>query len=126
MSLLLDTHALLWWLAGDERLPPKVRARIGADSVFVSPVSAYEIAFKHALGKLPGARSVATGFAAMVRSQAFIELPISIEHAAFAGRLAAAHRDPFDRLLMAQALTEDLTLVSNERLFDAFGVARLW
>ena len=77
-------------------------------------------------GKLPGADAVATDVGGAVSSQGFSSLDISIRHAQRAGRLPGAHRDPFDRMLIAQAQLEDLTLVSNEGLFDSYGVSRLW
>lgn len=128
MRLLLDTHALLWWLAGDERLSGAARAAIGepASTVLVSAASAWEIATKHRLGKLPGAAAVARDLAGCIAGQGFAALPISFADAARAGGFAGAHRDPFDRMLIAQALGEDLTLVSNEALFDSYGVRRLW
>ena len=128
MRALLDTHALLWWLAGDERLPVPIRAVIDGQTevVFVSSVSAYEIAQKHRMGKLPGARRAAEDFAGVVSGQGFEELPLTWSEARLAGSMAGDHKDPFDRLLIAQALLNGLTLVSNERVFDDFGVPRIW
>ena len=127
-SLLLDTHSLLWWLDGDERLPPAAPAAIGESGglVLVSPASAWEITTKHRLGKLPGAAEVARDVSGCVAAQGFAELPITLHDAERAGRLPGPHRDPFDRMLIAQALRADLELVSNETLFDAYGVRRLW
>ena len=128
MRLLLDTHALIWWLAGNERLTPRARDAIVAPGVviFASAASAWEITTKHRLGKLPIAAGFAKKLSAAVASQEFRELPITFAHAEFAGSLAGKHGDPFDRMLIAQSLNEELTLVSNERLFDSFGVSRLW
>lgn len=128
LRLLLDTHALVWWLAGDRALSPAAIAAIGnADNeVLVSAVSAMEISTKHRLGKLPQAELLAQDFEALIDAQGFAELPISCRHGRMAGALGLAHKDPFDRLLIAQALTENLTLVSNEILFDSYGVSRLW
>ena len=128
VKLLLDTHALLWWLDGDERLPAEARERIGDEdnAVLVSAASAWEIATKVRIGKLPGAVEVAERMPEILLSQGFTSLPISIEHARKAGLLAGPHRDPFDRMLIAQAQLENLLLVSNEELFDAYGVQRLW
>lgn len=128
MRLLLDTHAFLWWLAGHSSLPVRVRAEIdtsGSD-VFVSAASAWEITTKYRLGKLPQAELVASDVLLNVESQQFAPLPISVKHGQLAGALPGHHRDPFDRMLIAQAITEDLVLVSNERAFDAYGVRRLW
>jgi PIN domain nuclease of toxin-antitoxin system len=127
-SLLLDTHALLWWLDGDERLSPGARAAVADTSnlVMVSAASAWEITTKHRLGKLPGAADVARDVAGCILAQGFQELPITLRDAERAGRLPGAPRDPFDRMLVAQALRADLELVSNETLFDDYGVRRLW
>jgi len=94
--------------------------------VFVSAVSAMEIATKHRLGKLPEAAVLATRFEAEIEALGFDAMPISLTHARVAGALAIPHKDPFDRLLIAQALVEGITLVSNESVFDSFGVSRLW
>ncbi len=128
MSLLLDTHALLWWAFGDERLPRSARTVLEnrANVVFVSAVSAVEVTTKHRIGKLPQAEALARDFSAEIDRMGFRALPISVEEAALAGRMEGEHRDPFDRFLIAQGLLNNLTLVSNERLFDSFGVARLW
>ena len=128
MNLLLDTHALIWWLADDPALSGKARDAIADidNAVFVSAASAMEVTTKHRLGKLPQAAELAMNFEAILGTEGFRPLPIAIRHAAFAGNLRIAHRDPFDRLLIAQAILEGAVLVSNERLFDAFGVARLW
>lgn len=128
MRLLLDTHAFLWWLAGDRRLSRRARTLIGDDDnlVFVSAASAWEIATKVRIGKLPGAVHIADDIAEIVLSQAFHPLAVSVIHAQRAGLLPGDHRDPFDRMLIAQAHVEHLTLVSNEKLFDAYGVLRSW
>jgi len=128
VKLLLDTHAFLWWLEGNERLPPHSRELIGdaETQVYVSAASAWEICTKVRLGKLPGAATVANDALGCVRSQAFTALDISIAHAQRAGHLPGTHRDPFDRMLVAQALSLDIAIVSNERLFDSWGVRRVW
>jgi PIN domain nuclease of toxin-antitoxin system len=127
-SLLLDTHALLWWLDGDERLSHAARAAVAdlSNMVMVSAASAWEITTKHRLGKLPGATEVARDVTGCIAAQGFRELPITLRDAERAGRLPGPHRDPFDRMLVAQALRADLELVSNETLFDDYGVRRLW
>jgi len=106
----------------------RARAAVGAtDSlVYVSAASAWEIATKHRIGKLPVAARFVGKLGEVLTRQKFRELPITLAHAEYAGMLPGDHRDPFDRLLIAQAISESLTLVSNERIFDAFGVARLW
>jgi PIN domain nuclease of toxin-antitoxin system len=128
VRLLLDSHALLWWLDGDPSLAPAARDAIAdeANEVFVSAASAWEITTKHRLGKLPGAAAVAADVAGCLASQGFVALPISLAHGERAGALPGPHRDPFDRMLIAQAMLEDLVLVSNEPAFDAYGARRLW
>jgi PIN domain nuclease of toxin-antitoxin system len=128
VRLLLDTHALIWWLAADNALSSPARSAIAdpANDVFVSAASAWEIATKHRIGKLPGAALLAADIAGFVAAQGFNELPVSIRHGQIAGNLPRIHKDPFDRMLIAQAVTDDMTLVSNEALFGAYGVARLW
>jgi PIN domain nuclease of toxin-antitoxin system len=128
MRVLLDTHALLWWLDGDRRLPIKVR-RLIADStndVLVSAASAWEITTKARLGKLAGALEVASDVVACIAGQGFSALPISMDHAQRAGSLPGPHRDPFDRMLIAQSQAEDLPLATNETAFDAYGIRRIW
>jgi PIN domain nuclease of toxin-antitoxin system len=125
---LLDTHALIWWLAGGEALSAKARAAIGDEDngVFVSAASAWELTTKHRLGKLPGVSAIVGELGAVVVRQGFAELPISLRHGEVAGSLPGPHRDPFDRMLIAQAMLETMTLVSNEESFDVYGVSRLW
>ena len=128
MKLLLDTHALLWWGEDSPRLGEEARRQIasGANTVFVSAVSAMEIATKCRLGKLPSAKPLAVDFEGETSAVGFRPLSLTILHAQMAGSFPFAHRDPFDRLLIAQAMLEGMLLVSNETLFDEFGVARLW
>jgi PIN domain nuclease of toxin-antitoxin system len=128
LRLLLDTHALIWWLAGDEALSRLAREAIAdeVNAVAVSAASAMEVATKYRIGKLSGAAVLARDFEAIVAAQGFAELPISVRHARLAGEMTIAHKDPFDRILIAQAQAEDMTLVSNEALFDALAVRRLW
>jgi len=128
LRLLLDTHALIWWLAGDEKLGRRARESISdeANLVVVSAASAMEVATKFRIGKLPDAALLAQDFEAIIASQGFTELGISVRHAHLAGEMGIDHKDPFDRLLIAQALSEDLALVSNEARFDDFAVTRVW
>lgn len=128
MKLLLDTHALLWWLAGDAvNLTKAARYAIAHEDngVYVSAASAWEIATKQRIGKLD-AGVLSAQMTRVVAQQSFIALDISMDHAERAGALAGAHRDPFDRMLIAQAQAENMTLVSNETAFDSFGVTRMW
>jgi PIN domain nuclease of toxin-antitoxin system len=94
--------------------------------VFLSAASAWEIATKHRLGKLPSAAALALDIAGAVDAQGFTALPIAISHGARAGALPGPHRDPVERMLIAQAIADDLVLVSNDTAFDAYGVRRLW
>ncbi len=127
MSLLLDTHALIWFATDFDRFPPSTLDIIYAsDRVLVSAASAYEMTFKANTGKLPVARRLLADLAGYLERQRFDVLPVTLAHAEAAGRLPLDHRDPFDRLLAAQALSEDLTLVSSDALLDVFGVKRLW
>lgn len=128
LRLLLDTHALIWWLAGDLALSRSAREAIADERnpVSVSAASAMEVATKFRIGKLPEAALLAQDFEAVIAGQGFGELAITVHHARLAGAMNLAHKDPFDRLLIAQALTEDMVLVSNEALFDGFAVKRLW
>jgi PIN domain nuclease of toxin-antitoxin system len=128
MQLLLDTHALLWWLAGDRRLPEPARAAVAdaANPVHVSAASAWEVATKVRLGNLSGAEFLAAEFRQHLREQGFIGMSVTVEHAQRAGSLPGRHRDPFDRMLVAQAQAENLVIVSNEKVFDGYGVTRLW
>ena len=128
MRLLLDTHALLWWLDGDRRLSLKSRRAISSESntILVSAASAWEITTKARLGKLPGAIDVAADVAGCVASQGFTPLDITLLHAQRAGNLTGEHRDPFDRMLIAQAQLEDVAIVSDDDVFDAYDVRRYW
>lgn len=128
LRLLLDTHALIWWLAGDEALSRRSREAIADEDnpVAVSAASAMEVATKFRIGKLPDAALLARDFEGVVAEQGFAKLAISVHHARLAGEMNIAHKDPFDRLLIAQAQAEDMVLVSNEALFDGFAVKRLW
>jgi PIN domain nuclease of toxin-antitoxin system len=128
MPILLDTHALLWWMLGDPRLSAKARAAVGAESTeaFVSAASAWEIATKVRLGRLPEATRLTHRLPESLAEQNFKLLAISIEHGRLGGLLATQHRDPFDRILAAQALLEDMPLVTNDPAFAGFGVKLLW
>ena len=128
LKLLLDTHALIWWLEGNDALSPRARESIAdeSNSIAVSAASAMEVATKFRLGKLPGAALLAQDFEAIVASQGFTELAISVHHARLAGEMNIAHKDPFDRFLIAQAQAEEMVLVSNEALFDSVAIQRLW
>ncbi len=115
-------------MIGDPHLSPRARAAIGAASaeVFVSAASAWELAMKVRLGKLPAAARLTHHFAQSLAEQDFKPLAIGIEHGRLGGLLPGAHRDPFDRILAAQALVEDMALVTSDPAFAAFGVKVLW
>lgn len=106
----------------------RARAAIGdeGNAVFVSAASAWEIATKVRIGKLPGAAWIAADLKGVLAAQGFSPLAVGFEHAAAAGALGGAHRDPFDRMLIAQAMAEGMALVSNEQRFDVYGVRRVW
>jgi PIN domain nuclease of toxin-antitoxin system len=121
VRLLLDTHALLWW--DDGRLPKRIVATIQrADEVHVSSVSAWEIAIKHALGKIAVHGTVAETIA----DYGFMPLPVTVEHADAVRALPPHHRDPFDRMLVAQARLERLTLVSRDPALRVYDVDVIW
>ena len=123
MNLLLDTHILLWWLADDPGLSEKQRSAIAdpANVVYVSAASAWEIAIKKALGKLIAPNDLG---AALIASE-LEQLPITGTHAEAVGDLPLHHRDPFDRMLIAQAGVEDLTVVTGDPIFAQYEVRRL-
>lgn len=121
--LLLDTCVFLWWQKGGERLDSGAVAAIeSADLVAVSAACAWEIAIKVALGRLEIPGTVAEA----VRESGFIELPVGFSHAEAAGSLPAHHRDPFDRMLVAQAMIERLTLVTADRRMEPYAIDVLW
>jgi PIN domain nuclease of toxin-antitoxin system len=128
MRLLLDTHTLLWWLAENSSLPPSARKLIANknNEVLVSAASAGEIATKVRLGKLPIALDLAHDFTAYLDRERFETLAVSVEHGIRAGLLPGPHKDPFDRMLIAQALADNLAIVSNDLVFDGYGVKRVW
>jgi PIN domain nuclease of toxin-antitoxin system len=128
MRLLLDTHALIWFLEGSKSLGREASRAIEDQSndVLVSAVSAIEVTNKFRTGKLDQAELLARDFEPTILAHGFAPLSITVAHASLAGSLDIPHRDPFDRLLIAQAQIEQLALVSNEKAFDAFGVTRLW
>lgn len=120
MNLLLDTHVLLWWLSDDPKLGDEARGAISvADNiVYVSAVSLWEIAIKHGIGKL----QLPENFDDALADQGFLELPLKWEHSRRNRALPWLHRDPFDRMLIAQALAESLTLVTADREIQRYDV----
>lgn len=121
--LLLDTHVFLWWRGNDRRLRAAARAAIAkADVVLVSAASAWEAAIKAQLGKL----ELPDSFEAGVVESGFEKLAIGFTHAEYAARLPLHHRDPFDRMLVAQALVEGLALVTHDRRIEPYAVEIVW
>jgi PIN domain nuclease of toxin-antitoxin system len=121
MRLLLDTHVLIWWDEG-ARLSRGAGAAIReADQVYVSAATGWEVAIKTALGRLKTSRTVTEA----ILETGFEELPVRLRHAQALARLEAHHRDPFDRMLVAQALVEGLTIVTRDRAFAAYRVPQL-
>jgi PIN domain nuclease of toxin-antitoxin system len=119
--LLLDTHALIWWDSGRGLRPAGERAIRDADQVYVSAVSGWEIAIKASLGRLRTTRTVSDA----VAESGFEELPVRLRHAQLLADLPWHHRDPFDRMLVAQARAERLTLVTRDRVFRSYGIPLL-
>ena len=129
MRYLLDTHVLIWIARGEEAfISPRVSSLLIAErgSICVSAVSAWEMATKHRIGKLPRVGLFLEHFEERALQFQLGLLPISVRHGLLAGKLEGAHQDPFDRILAAQALLENLALLSNDRELDAFGVRRVW
>ncbi|MHC6592037.1 type II toxin-antitoxin system VapC family toxin [Arthrobacter sp. C152] len=129
MRLLLDTHVFLWAIAEPRRRSPKAKNAVTKleNQVFVSPVTAYELSYKHQQGKLPSGAAIVTSFGRQIAHLYASELAISAPHALAAGQLDWDHKDPFDRLLVAQAMVEGFTLVTADEALQAFApVATLW
>jgi PIN domain nuclease of toxin-antitoxin system len=128
MRILLDSHALFWFIHGDARLSQSARQAIAAIdvAVYVSAISAWEIAYKFGAGKWPEAAILARDFITIIAANGFEPLPLTIEHARHAGLLESPHRDPFDRLLAAQAEIEGISLVTADPVFHQFNVKTLW
>jgi PIN domain nuclease of toxin-antitoxin system len=121
--LLLDTHAFLWWKENNPRLSLPAREAIaGADLVFVSSASAWEVAIKASLGKIRLPRPFSEG----VDESGFLELPIQFRHAAAVELLPPHHADPFDRMLVAQARVERLVIVTHDRAIEPYGAPVIW
>jgi PIN domain nuclease of toxin-antitoxin system len=128
MRLLLDTHAFLWWVADAPELsaPAREAIRNPRAECLLSLVSCWEIAIKHSLGKLRLPTSLENFIPEQMAANGFQQMEIDFRHISRVAALPFHHRDPFDRLLIAQAMTEDATLVSADPAFDAYGVKRLW
>jgi PIN domain nuclease of toxin-antitoxin system len=128
VRLLIDTHALLWWLSDDPSLSDVARKAMAETSnvLLVSAASAWEIATKVRLGRLPGAEELAADFQGFMRREGFTALDITADHGIRAGLLPGPHKDPFDRMLISQAQAENVPIVTNERSFETYGVRRVW
>jgi len=128
LRALLDTHALLWWLSDDPALTRTARKVIAEtkNTLIVSAVSAWEIATKVRLGKLPTGADLASDFSGQIQREGFELLAISAEHGIRAGLLPGPHKDPFDRMLIAQSQAENVPIISNEAVFESYGVRRVW
>ena len=128
MRVLVDTHVFLWWVEGDRVLPAKVRAALAnqENECLISMVSAWELAIKASLGKLKLALPVKRFIVENVAANGFRMLDIGIAHVGRVETLVSHHGDPFDRLLIAQALEEDLPVVTADPIFRKYGVKRIW
>lgn len=127
MRVLLDTHTLIWWLENRELTKTAKKIISSAkNEVWVSAASAYEISFKVTLGKLPGCAPLIPKFSETLMTEGFRHLECTIRHGIEAGRLPLNHRDPFDRLLAAQAIVENMAIVSNDEKLSALGAKRVW
>jgi PIN domain nuclease of toxin-antitoxin system len=128
MRVLFDSHAFVWFLAGDKRFSRRARDVVIADDTVacVSAVTAWEIANKVRLGKWPEAATLAASLGDMIDEHGFEPIPITVEQARVAGFLGGVHRDPFDRMLAAQAQIERMPLVTADPSFQSFGTQVLW
>ena len=128
MKLLLDTHALLWWAFGSKELSRRVDALLAdrSNTVLVSAASAWEISTKFRLGRLPEAKVLVQDMPGWFERAGLIELPMTVAHAQRAGALPNLHRDPFNRMLAAQSLLEDVPIVSRDKTLADFGVQLVW
>jgi PIN domain nuclease of toxin-antitoxin system len=128
MKYLLDTHTLLWWLDGDKQLSNDAREIISdpENDIYVSAASAWEIATKYAKGRLPNAPLILPDFAGVTEQEGFIELTINSAHMVRSAMLPGDHRDPFDRILAAQAIIENMALLSIDEKIPSLGVLTRW
>jgi PIN domain nuclease of toxin-antitoxin system len=129
VKLLLDTHTFIWWALGDsKRVSMRARKAVEARAatIYLSAVSAYEMTYKHRAGDLPKIGSLLLRLDDDLAERGFLTLPVSFEHGRRAGELADEHGDPFDRLLAAQAIVENMAIVSNDEKLSALGALRVW
>ena len=128
MRFLLDTHILIWWMTENSRLSNHAHNLIQRreNTSIVSAVSAWEIATKVRLGRLPIAADLIQDFVEDLARERIQIMAVTADHGIRAGSLPGPHKDPFDRMLIAQALSENIPIVSNDRALDGYGVSRLW
>lgn len=128
VKLLLDTHTLIWWLMDAPELSITAREAVATEGnrVFVSSPSAWEIATKYRIGKLPSVAELIDDLVGHIRRERFETLSISVDHAKAAGLLPGRHRDPFDRMLIAQAQLESMRIVTNDAVFRDYGAVVIW
>lgn len=128
MRVLLVTHTLLWWVLGDPRLSSEAAAILGVvdTTIVVSAVSGHEIATKYRIGKLAVPARLAEQLDEVIDQNGWQPLALTIAHGQLAGRLPGVHRDPFDRMLAAQSLIEDLPIITNDAAISGFGTKMLW
>ena len=128
MSLLLDTHTLFWWVTGSPMLSSKAKTAITGEGrqCYVSSVSVFELSNKVRLGKFEAAREVVERFEFILATDSFTPLPLAVAHAKLAGQLASPHRDPFDRLLVAQSIVENCEIVTADPALAALGARTIW
>ena len=127
MRLLLDTHALLWWFLQHPSLSSRARRIISSieNQILVSTAVGWEISIKNNAGKLE-VGGLLDNFDAKLLEEGMVSMPISMNHAIRAGRLPLHHKDPFDRMLIAQAQAENISVISNDSIFERYGVTRVW
>lgn len=128
MRLLLDTSTFLWWLQDSSELSANAQREIDrlGNTIFVSSISLYEIALKVHIGKLTLPGRTPSDLPGAIDAAKFVRLSVTMEHGLIAGQLPLAHKDPWDRLLAAQAMVEDVAIISDDKAFDVLGAERLW
>ena len=127
MKLLLDTHILLWWVEDNQRLPVRLQKKIASHEgeIFVSAATGWEVVMKAKLGKLPIPPETVPLLRKLITASGFLELAITLDHALLAGNLPIEHKDPFDRVIIAQAMLEGLTIVSIDKALPRYRVSVL-
>jgi PIN domain nuclease of toxin-antitoxin system len=128
VKLLLDTHAFYWWCLDDPALSPTARAATAdsGDETYVSAITAWEFITKFRSGKEPGFAGIAADLSSAVAAQGFTELPVSMRHSEIASNLPPLHKDPMDRFLIAQAIVEDMSIITIDRIFASYAARTLW